>query len=295
MSQPYIGQILLAGFNFAPVGYAFCNGALLPIAQYDALFNLIGTTYGGDGQTTFALPDLRGRIPIGPGGSQGFTIGQTGGTENVTLSTTQLPQHSHAIDISALTATARCRNGQGNQLTPVADAPAIGPYTPFIDDPLAAGLTTVQAVHVTELRARINTLRSNVGLGAYPYADLNLAAGITLISAQHILDLRAALVEAYQKAGIVPLPTFDPTLAPGTGVKASHIQEVRNALVKAPPGVAGTYSNAAPDSNMGAGAVVVGGAAAAASAGGGQTHANLQPYLALTFCIAVSGIFPSQF
>ena len=98
MSQPYIGEIRLFGGNFAPRGYAFCNGQLLPIAQYDALFALIGTTYGGDGQTTFALPNLQGRLPVHFGSGAGlspYTLGQAGGAETVTLVTTQLPQHGH--------------------------------------------------------------------------------------------------------------------------------------------------------------------------------------------------------
>jgi microcystin-dependent protein len=83
------------GGNFAPVGWSFCNGAILPIDQNDALFNLIGTTYGGDGQTTFALPNLQSRVPmhVGPG----FALAQTGGAESVTLTTSQIPGHSHTI------------------------------------------------------------------------------------------------------------------------------------------------------------------------------------------------------
>jgi microcystin-dependent protein len=93
MSTPYIGEIRMFGGTFAPVGWAFCNGQLLPISQNDALFSLIGTTYGGDGQTTFALPDLRGRIPIHQG--SGFQLGQIAGTETVTLTTQQIPNHTH--------------------------------------------------------------------------------------------------------------------------------------------------------------------------------------------------------
>ena len=99
MSEPYLGEIRLVGFNYEPEGWAFCDGRLLPIAQYDALFALIGTTYGGDGQTTFALPDLRGRTPIHMGQGNGLsnrTIGQNGGAETVTLSMNELPVHSHA-------------------------------------------------------------------------------------------------------------------------------------------------------------------------------------------------------
>lgn len=93
MAQPFIGEIKLFGGNFAPVGWMFCQGQILQISEYDTLFALIGTTYGGDGQTTFALPDLRGRLPIHQGG--GFVMGQTGGAESVTLITSQIPSHSH--------------------------------------------------------------------------------------------------------------------------------------------------------------------------------------------------------
>src|SRR5437660_12166823 len=93
MSSPFIGEIRMFGGNFAPVGWAFCNGALMAIDQNDALFNLIGTTYGGDGQTTFALPNLQSRVPIHVG--PGFALGQAGGVEEVTLNTSQIPLHSH--------------------------------------------------------------------------------------------------------------------------------------------------------------------------------------------------------
>lgn len=93
MSQPFIGEIRMFAGNFAPVGWSFCNGAIIPIDQNDALFNLIGTTYGGDGQTTFALPNLQSRVPIHVG--PGFALGQSGGTETVTLTTSQIPAHSH--------------------------------------------------------------------------------------------------------------------------------------------------------------------------------------------------------
>jgi len=100
MSSPYLGQLLLVPYNFAPLGWAFCQGQVLPISQYDALFNLIGTTYGGDGQSTFALPDLRGRTPIGTGQGSGlssYVLGQLGGVEEVTVTSPQLPLHSHPV------------------------------------------------------------------------------------------------------------------------------------------------------------------------------------------------------
>ena len=110
MSNPYIAEIRMFAGNFAPAGWAFCQGQVLSIAQYTALFNLIGTTYGGDGQTTFALPDLRGRLPVHRG--NGFTIGQMAGEENVTLTANQLPLHTHAAlaDANAGTQTSPAGN-----------------------------------------------------------------------------------------------------------------------------------------------------------------------------------------
>lgn len=98
MAQPYVGEIRLFGGNFAPAGWMFCNGQLLPISENEVLFQLIGTTYGGDGQSTFGLPDLRGRVPIHQGSGPGlstYTLAQTGGVEQVTLTVNQIPQHSH--------------------------------------------------------------------------------------------------------------------------------------------------------------------------------------------------------
>ncbi len=99
MSEPYVGEILMFGGNFAPIGWAFCDGNELPISQNDVLFNLIGTTYGGDGEQTFKLPDLQGRVPIHMGknsSGSNYTLAETGGVESVTLSISQMAAHSHA-------------------------------------------------------------------------------------------------------------------------------------------------------------------------------------------------------
>jgi microcystin-dependent protein len=109
MSTPYVGEIRMFGGNFAPAGWAFCDGSLLAISENDTLFTLIGTTYGGDGQQTFGLPDLRGRLPIHMGTGAGLSsrvIGQNGGTESVTLTVNQLPGHAHAFLGSANSASA---------------------------------------------------------------------------------------------------------------------------------------------------------------------------------------------
>ena len=95
MAQPYVGEIRMFAGNFAPAGWMFCEGQLLPISENETLFQLIGTTYGGDGQSTFALPDLRGRIPLHQG--NGFILAETGGAEEITLTVQQIPAHTHAL------------------------------------------------------------------------------------------------------------------------------------------------------------------------------------------------------
>jgi microcystin-dependent protein len=108
MSQPYVGQIFMFAGNFAPAGWMACNGQIIPISENDVLFQLIGTTYGGDGESTFALPNLQGRIPIHMGqgaGLSSYQIGQTGGAESVTLTTQQIPSHNHMAQTSTVGGT----------------------------------------------------------------------------------------------------------------------------------------------------------------------------------------------
>lgn len=109
MADPFIGEIRMVGFNFAPNGWALCNGQLLAISQNTALFSLLGTFYGGNGTSTFALPNLQSRVPIHQGQGLGlspYSIGQIGGTENITLLTTQMPSHNHQVAISNQAGTA---------------------------------------------------------------------------------------------------------------------------------------------------------------------------------------------
>lgn len=116
MGTPYVGEIRMFGGNFAPAGWMLCQGQLVPISENETLFNLIGTTYGGDGQTTFALPDLRGRIPIhmGTGGSgTSYSMGAQAGVESVTLTAAQMPAHAHPL--LASNAVADQRNPAGAQ------------------------------------------------------------------------------------------------------------------------------------------------------------------------------------
>ena len=136
MAQPYVGEIRMFAGNFAPAGWMFCEGQLLPISENETLFQLIGTTYGGDGQSTFALPDLRGRIPLHQG--NGFILAETGGAEEITLTVNQIAAHAHPLLASNSDATATAPTGglfakaQGDAytstFTPTAMSPqSIGP------------------------------------------------------------------------------------------------------------------------------------------------------------------------
>ena len=195
MSSPFIGMIIQVGFTCPPRGWAFCNGQLISIAQNTALFSLIGTTYGGNGQTTFALPNLQGRVPIHPGQGAGlspYVLGQTGGEENHTLITTEMPAHTHTATFNGSTSTLSASTTKATLQTAVAGA--------------VLGKSTDSA-----------------------------GTAVPLI---------------YSPAG-----TATPVALGGLNV-------------------AGTVTNA--------------------NTGGSQPHNNLQPYLAINFCIALQGIFPSR-
>lgn len=152
MAQPYIGQVLTFGGTFAPLGYLACNGQSVPISQYETLFQLIGTTYGGDGQQNFNLPDLRGRTPVHMGkgaGTSSYVIGQVGGTESVTLNTPQLPNHPHAAAV--ITGT------QSTSATPASnrvlgDMGPLGTTSTHTYQPFTAGAQTplaAQSISIT--------------------------------------------------------------------------------------------------------------------------------------------------
>lgn len=129
--SPFVGEIKLVPYNFAPVGWALCNGQLLAIAQNTALFSLLGTMYGGNGQTTFALPDLRGRVAISEGQGQGLSPrdqGEIGGSEAVTLTLQETPQHNHQVNVSSVPGTTSSAAGNhlsastyGNSYAPTAE------------------------------------------------------------------------------------------------------------------------------------------------------------------------------
>jgi microcystin-dependent protein len=188
VATPFLSEIRLFAFNYPPPGWAHCWGQLLPINQNQALFSLLGTTYGGNGQTTFALPDLRGRVPNGWGqgaGLQDYLLGQQGGVEAVTLAVSHMPAHTHPVNVTPLNANLGSKNAAANQRGPAGNVPAIE------------------------------------------------AAGVTAV-----------------------------------------------------------YSTAAADAVLGASAIAP--AISAANSGGGQAHSNIQPYLVLNYCIALTGIFPSR-
>lgn len=130
MAQPYVGEIRMFAGNFAPAGWMFCEGQLLPISENETLFQLIGTTYGGDGQSTFALPDLRGRIPIHQG--NGFILAETGGAEEITLTVSQIPAHSHPLLAS---------NGTAAGTEPIGQLLATALQDVYIEDLTAANMS----------------------------------------------------------------------------------------------------------------------------------------------------------
>jgi microcystin-dependent protein len=127
MAQPYVGEIRIFAGNFAPAGWMFCEGQLLPISENETLFQLIGTMYGGDGQSTFALPDLRGRVPLHFGNS--FIQAETGGAEEITLTTQQIPIHTHPLLVSTAPGT---QNAPNNSV--LAASPSVTLYVGDVTD-----------------------------------------------------------------------------------------------------------------------------------------------------------------
>jgi microcystin-dependent protein len=135
MADPFVAEIRIFGFNFPPTGWAFCDGQLLPLSQNTALFSLLGTTYGGDGKSTFALPDLQGNAPMHPGLGNGLSLhdlGETSGSETVTLLESEMPAHSHAMMSNA---------AAGNRTSPVGNSPArVAGATPYAGPAATASL-----------------------------------------------------------------------------------------------------------------------------------------------------------
>lgn len=164
--EPYLASIAIFGGNFAIRGWAFCQGQLLSIAQNTALFSLLGTTYGGNGQTTFGLPDLRGRAPIGVGqgpGLSSYSLGQMGGTETVTLTMSNLPAHSHSADASGLQVTPSASAAAGTTNVP---GPSVVPAVlPTIGS--GPGATSIKGYAVKDNTATlaVGTVAGTIGIG----------------------------------------------------------------------------------------------------------------------------------
>jgi microcystin-dependent protein len=146
VSQPFLAEIRLMGFEFPPRGYALCNGQILPINQNQALFSLLGTTYGGDGRVNFALPNLRGRAPLHTGSTN--PLGTSAGVENVTLSTQQIPAHDHAVQASAQAAGATSPQGNVLAKKPRFGANVYGAPTSLVPlSPASVGVTGGSQAH----------------------------------------------------------------------------------------------------------------------------------------------------
>jgi len=159
--NPFLGQLLLVPYNFAPRGWAFCAGQIMPISQNTALFSLLGTTYGGDGKSTFALPNLQGMIPIGSGQGPGLSVydlGQTGGTDSVSLLTSEIPAHTHMAESMGGRGTVTATSPIGNFL-----ADGVADYAPA-NSPVNSALNA-QAVSVAGGSAPHNNLM--------PYLTMN--------------------------------------------------------------------------------------------------------------------------
>lgn len=158
MADPFVAEIRIFPFNFAPKGWAFCNGQLLPISQNTALFSLLGTTYGGDGKSTFALPDLQGSAPMHPGQGAGLSLhdlGEIGGSQFVTLLVSEIPAHAHFVG--------RARAADGDSITPVSSVWAQA----------AAGRGAAALYHEAPADAKVNpTLSLNVTGGSLPHNNM---------------------------------------------------------------------------------------------------------------------------
>lgn len=179
---PFLSMILLWPCNFAPSGWQFCAGQLLAISQNTALFSLIGTYYGGDGVQTFALPDFRGRIPVGTGNGPGlspYVLGQKSGTENTTLTINNMPAHSHSV---ALTVTVSASNGQATTSAPASGNSLAAPYDILNANPIAGYNTTAPN---TPINIGGGAVAGNTGLagGSQPFSTLQPYLSVNYIIA----------------------------------------------------------------------------------------------------------------
>jgi microcystin-dependent protein len=180
--EAFLSMILLWPCNFAPVGWQLCAGQLLPISQNAALFSLIGTFYGGNGTTTFALPDFRGRVPVGTGSGPGlstYNLGQAGGTENVSLTIGQIPAHAHTV---ALSVTISASNAQATTSVPAANNSLAAPYDILNANPIGGYVTTAPN---TPLNIGGGAVAGNTGLAgsSQPHSNIQPYLSVNYIIA----------------------------------------------------------------------------------------------------------------
>lgn len=180
--EAFLATILLWPCNFNPLGWAFCAGQLLPISQNTALFSLLGTTFGGNGQTTFALPDFRGRVPVGVGqgpGLNSYELGEVSGTESVILTTSQMPQHAHSV---SLTITISASSAQATTSTPAANNSLAAPFDLANANPIAGYNTTAPD---TALNIGGGAVNGNTGIagGSLPTPIMQPYLGMNYIIA----------------------------------------------------------------------------------------------------------------
>jgi len=334
MSTPYIGEIRLAGFNYAPEGWLMCQGQLLQIdSEYRGLFLLIGTTYGGDGVSTFALPDLRGGAAMHLGTTaQGntYTLGQQGGAEVVTLDITQIPQHVHSIAAQngavtnqvspsgAYFATSTNLYGVSSQLisapvlttvggslphenrmpylvlnymiawngifpTGPTDAVFIGQISPFSFGNIPKGWAPCngQLLPVNANQPLFSLIRNTYGgNGTTNFALPNLQGAFPLGFTTTSYKLGATGGEANYTLQIGQIPSHNHLVAASTAGPNSPLPS-------------GNYPSAIPSASYATQKNTTLGTGSS-PAGGGLPHNNLPPYLAISYCIALQGIYPSQ-
>jgi microcystin-dependent protein len=274
-AEQLIGAVEMFAGTFAPVGYAFCDGSLLPIAQYTALFTIIGTTYGGDGQTTFALPDLRGRVPVGAGqgtGLSNYALGQVSGVEMVTLSSSNLANHTHTVTGSA---------------TPTE---ATGGSQPFENRQPTLALTPVIALQ--GIFPSRNLSREDM-LGSVHWFAGNFAPRGYAIAAGQLLPINqntalfSLLGTMYGGNGqtTFALPDLRGRMAVGIGGGSSVLQGEKGGTENVTPTVGNLPSHVH---------TISGSVDPTGATGGSQPFDNRQPFLGLNYQISLEGIYPSR-
>ena len=261
-SEPFLAEIKWVGFNFAPRGFAFCDGQELPISQNQSLFSLLGFTYGGDDMTLFALPDMRGRSPIHVG--NGIALGERGGSETVTLTTQQMPSHTHAFDNSqgkiTLSAKLHATNSAGDTINPTDVDTTVA--TNNLNQ-LITSLGKISGPDKTAINDAVNSALSK--LPSDPFGALQDLLGVK----DNVTNLAdGAVTNAYNTA-------VDSLNGNSLGVSFAR-----------------TYSTQTPNTAMHAGSITVSGSTT--NTGSDQGHENRPPQLGINCIIALQGLFPSR-